>query len=228
MYDSGTIAIYCVVGIIYGVIFGFVCRNISENKGRSPDEGFWIGFILGIIGLVIVALLPANEKSISESKIAEGTYKKCPYCAETIMAEATVCRFCGRELLEGQSYTRIKDFTEKEVVSSKRYVHIQELVFDSYVLDCPVEIEKGALLLDTESKEVLLQLWLNILDVNYSEISSITIGIAAFDDAGDEIPEIKPFTYTFRDVYLLGTKSFGDKDTYSFRPKSTEGLRLEL
>jgi len=76
----------------------FVGGSLNLSKGRSYGEGFFIGLLLGFVGLIIVILLPRNEDTIKESKLSDGTGKKCPYCAEIIKQEAIVCRYCGKDL----------------------------------------------------------------------------------------------------------------------------------
>jgi TolA-binding protein len=86
---------------------------------------------------------------------------------------------------------------------------LQNIIIDTYSLESPLEIESGLLLLNKTTREVSLQLRVNVIKITNSEISSVTLNVECRDDAGDLIPEINPFKYTYRDIFLLNSKSFG-------------------
>jgi TolA-binding protein len=95
-------------------------------------------------------------------------------------------------------------------MSDQRYTLAQEIRISGVDLDCPVEIEKGALLIDNETNKVLLQLRLNILGIDYRQLSSVSLRIFCFDDLGDYIAGFHPYKYTFTDINLSGIRSFED------------------
>jgi hypothetical protein len=107
---------FLLAAIVLGVVTGIIGKWIAKKKGRSEGEGFWLGFLLSVVGLIIEGVLPAIAKpdpvrwsSRSDSQlfdtsaIDERPRRKCPFCAEMILAEASVCRYCQREVAIGKT-----------------------------------------------------------------------------------------------------------------------------
>ena len=44
--------------LVYGIIFGCVVKSMYEKKGYDGNRGFWLGFFLGVIGVIIAASKP--------------------------------------------------------------------------------------------------------------------------------------------------------------------------
>lgn len=80
------------------LICGIIAAVIYSNKGRSGLTAFIVGFLFGPIGVILAALTPADTAAVERKAVTTGSMKKCPFCAELVRAEATVCKHCQREL----------------------------------------------------------------------------------------------------------------------------------
>ena len=56
---------YLIGLLISSLVFGFITRYIAQSKGY--DGGFWWGFFLGIIGVLVVGFRPDNRTSAASS-----------------------------------------------------------------------------------------------------------------------------------------------------------------
>lgn len=80
-----------------------ICAVIANSKGRSGCIWSVAGFVFGIFAVILVIALPADKENLDEEYVRVGYKKVCPYCAETILAAAKVCRYCGRDVVETES-----------------------------------------------------------------------------------------------------------------------------
>ncbi len=92
-----TIFVLLVCFGMYAAICGAVGGVILTKQNRVVT-GWLLGLLLGPLGWLI-ALVMADKKraAIRQKTISRKRKKKCPDCAELVLAEARKCRFCGYE-----------------------------------------------------------------------------------------------------------------------------------
>ena len=88
------------VGIIFAVLLIWLVPSwfvamYAEKKGYS----FWGFLLLGFFTSWVIALAIAL---IVSDRPVDGATTRCPECAETILAAARVCRYCGARMDVGE------------------------------------------------------------------------------------------------------------------------------
>ena len=95
--DTGATGIFVtifVVGILVNTALSFAVGSAAQKKGRSFGAfwaiSFFVSFVLAAI--IVAAIAPAPRQ------IEQKLTRDCPFCAEEIAPQATICKHCGKHV----------------------------------------------------------------------------------------------------------------------------------
>jgi len=110
-----------VIGGITWLILAVVLGNIAGKKGRSFGAFFAAGLFLSpLIGFIILLAMGDNKEALDKQKSSSGIFKKCPYCANEIKREATICQFCNKEVPTFIPTHKVKLLTQSDGLSLRK------------------------------------------------------------------------------------------------------------
>ena len=102
------------------VITWLLCSILAAamlSRYNKAGTGFLLGLFLGYFGLLFALVIRSGENKKLEQQRHEqqlaalrdaaeptekrgpSTYRECPYCAETILAKAKVCKHCHKDVV---------------------------------------------------------------------------------------------------------------------------------
>lgn len=51
---------------LFWIFFGFLCAYLAPKKGRNPKNWFIIGLFMGLLGVLLLLLLPSTDRKREE------------------------------------------------------------------------------------------------------------------------------------------------------------------
>lgn len=95
---TGSVHDLVIVVAYMGALFsGYAGMTVWARKGGRPGGGFLVGGLLGALGVFILVLANPRQTEIDSVARSQGLVR-CPQCAEPIKHQASVCRYCQREV----------------------------------------------------------------------------------------------------------------------------------
>jgi len=95
---SGSVHDLVIVVAYLGALFsGYAGMTVWARKGGRPGGGFFVGGLLGALGVFILVLAKPRQTEIDSVARSLGLVP-CPHCAEPIKHAAHVCRYCQRDV----------------------------------------------------------------------------------------------------------------------------------
>jgi hypothetical protein len=96
--NSSSVHDLVIVVAFMGALFtGYAGMTIWARKGGKPGNGFLLGGLLGVLGVLILVLATPRQAEIDSAARSEGLVR-CPHCGELINYQAHVCRYCQGEV----------------------------------------------------------------------------------------------------------------------------------
>ena len=154
-------------------ISGIFTAVIFSGKGRSAWGGFFVGFLFGIIGIIVALTLSESKEVSYEDKIASGEMKVCP-CGNVVVSSVEICPVCGREI--SNILPNIADLDKVKKISDKStnicpYCNYDNPIGAPFCLMCAKSLIKPTPSKNTSRKE---------LPLSYQSVQNIKLGQNTF------------------------------------------------